>query len=77
MSARDDEAQLGLSLVLELLASGLLRCRATVTNLGAEPFQVDDLVLALPFHEEATELIDFSGRCGKERVPVPAPLYGT
>jgi alpha-galactosidase len=74
VAARDDEAELDLALVLELLPSGLLRCRAAVTNLGAEEFQVDDLVLALPVPAEANELLDFTGRWGKERVPVRSPF---
>lgn len=68
VTARDDETRLGLELTVELLASGLLRTRAALTNEG-EPFALDDLVLALPVPAVATELLDLAGRWGRERVP--------
>ncbi len=49
MEARDDVAEVGLVVELELLPSGLLRIRATVTNLSAtEPYTVDSLMPLLP-----------------------------
>jgi alpha-galactosidase len=72
--ATDDEAQLDLTLVLEMLPSGLLRSRAAVINRAAEQFQVDDLVLAYPLPAIADELLDFTGRWARERVPQRAPF---
>ena len=43
----DAETKLGLEVTVELTGSGVLRMRATLTNLGAE-YQLYDLVLALP-----------------------------
>ena len=60
---------LGLTIVLELLPTGLLRARATVTNTGDETYQLDDLVLGFPVPAEAGELLDFGGRHNLERVP--------
>jgi alpha-galactosidase len=74
VSAGDDEAELALRLTLELLHSGLLRVRAAVTNAGPDPYQVDDLVLALPVPAEAAELLDFTGRHNLERVPQRRPF---
>jgi alpha-galactosidase len=67
--AEDLEAELDLALAVELLPSGLLRCRAELTNRGADPFDLGELLLALPVPAAATELLDFTGRWGKERVP--------
>ena len=68
VTATDAEAGLDLELVLELLPAGLLRQRATVTNRG-EPYTVDDLVLTYPVPAEADELLDLTGRWGRERLP--------
>ena len=42
--------------------------RAKLTNLGG-PYQLDDLVLALPVPPVAREIFDLAGRWGKERTP--------
>lgn len=60
---------LAVALDLELLPSGLLRSRATVTNTGATPYTVQDLVTVLPVPLDATEVLDFAGRWTKERTP--------
>lgn len=72
--AVDDSGRLQLRLSLELLACGLFRSRASVTNLAAEPYTVDDLVLSFPVPAQATELIDFAGRHNQERVPQRGPF---
>lgn len=69
VDAVDESAGLGLTLSVELLPSGLLRSRAELTNLADDPYQLDDLVLAYPVPQLATELLDLSGRWTKERVP--------
>lgn len=67
--AADPAAGLDLVITVELTAGGLLRSRAEVINSGAEPYQLDDLVLAYPVPERARELLDFAGRWSKERTP--------
>ncbi|MCA0294854.1 MAG: alpha-galactosidase [Actinobacteria bacterium] len=67
--ATDADAGLDLVLELELSPAGLLRSRAHLTNTGAGGYQLDDLVIALPVPSIATELLDFAGRWGNERVP--------
>jgi alpha-galactosidase len=74
VDAVDEEAGLGLAITVELLPSGLLRCRAALTNLGAAPYDLDELLLALPVPAHATELLDFTGRWGRERVPQRGPF---
>ncbi len=73
VEATDGELGLELRLTIELLPAGLLRCRAAVRNQGAA-YAVDGLTLALPVPSRATELLDFAGRWGHERVPQRAPF---
>jgi alpha-galactosidase len=81
-TGRDTEAGLEVRLELELLPSGVLRQRATVTHAAgggatgpaAEPFVVDGLALTLPVPPVATELFDLAGRWGRERAPQRAPF---
>ena len=68
VDAVDQAAALALTVVVELTAGGLLRARATLTNTG-DPYQLDDLVIALPVPPVAREIFDLAGRWGKERTP--------
>jgi alpha-galactosidase len=71
----DAHAGLALELVVELLPSGLLRQRASLTSTaGEEPFVLTGLVLALPVPPAATELFDMAGRWGRERSPQRLPF---
>ena len=67
--AADTVAGLELTLELEVTAGGLLRSRARVTNSAADPYLLEDLVLAYPVPAVAGELFDFAGRWALERVP--------
>ncbi|MFT4297356.1 MAG: alpha-galactosidase [Micropruina sp.] len=69
VDAVDAEAGLGLTVRVELTGSGLLRSQASITNLAEQSYQLDDLVLAYPVPQLATELLDLAGRWTKERVP--------
>ncbi len=70
VETRDENAQLGMVLEVELTASGLVRLRATVTNThDVEPYTLDGLLLALPVPTSAQEILDFSGRHLRERSP--------
>jgi alpha-galactosidase len=74
VDAHDDAAALGLRLELELLSSGLLRQRATLTNAGDGVFTLGSLDLMLPVPAEAQEILDFTGRHLRERSPQRAPF---
>jgi len=74
VTARDADAGIDLRLELELLPSGLVRQRATVTNHDAQVLAVDDVTLSFPLPPEADELLDFTGRWGRERLPQRSPL---
>ncbi|WP_420814588.1 alpha-galactosidase [Kineococcus vitellinus] len=74
LEAVDEAAELSLLLELELLPSGLLRHRASVTNTGRDDFEVGELAPALPLPPVATEVLDLAGRWAKERVPQRLPL---
>jgi alpha-galactosidase len=69
VTAEDRTAGLALAIEIELCAGGLLRSRASVTNVAGDPYQLDDLVLAYPVPPVATELLDFAGRWALERIP--------
>lgn len=60
---------LGIVLVVEMLESGLVRTRVRLTGDAAPAFNIHELTLALPVPTRATEVLDFAGRWGKERVP--------
>ncbi|MGO4594948.1 alpha-galactosidase [Leifsonia sp. 2TAF2] len=72
--ARDHVAGLGLTLEFELLASGLLRARATVSNLGQGIYALTELNIAFPLPARAREILDFAGRWSKERIPQRSEL---
>ncbi|MDN3496659.1 alpha-galactosidase [Planococcus sp. APC 4015] len=67
--ATDDAGRLGLRLEVELLPTGLLRARATVTDLDDAPYRLDDVSIAFPLPAEATEILDFTGQHNGERMP--------
>lgn len=66
--AADDDAHLGLALRIEMLASGLVRARASMENVGGGGYTLDSLQLALPVPTRANEILDLAGRWAKERV---------
>ncbi|MFC0675132.1 alpha-galactosidase [Brachybacterium hainanense] len=65
------DAELGLAatLEIELLPSGLLRQRASLTNRDESPYQLQELTVSVPVPGDAAELLDFAGRWAKERTP--------
>jgi alpha-galactosidase len=70
----DDVAGLAVRIEVELLPSGLVRQRATITASADGAYAVDGLVLTLPVPPVATELFDLAGRWGRERSPQRLPL---
>lgn len=73
--AVDAEYGLGLSIEIEVLASGLARQRATLVNERGESYRVDGLELAFPVPVTATEVLDFTGRWSLEKVPQRRPFH--
>jgi alpha-galactosidase len=67
--AEDTVAGLTVRVTIEMLGSGLVRARASVTNTADGAYTVDDLTLAMPIPSGAREILDFAGRWGKERTP--------
>ncbi|WP_022882571.1 alpha-galactosidase [Gryllotalpicola ginsengisoli] len=74
VEATDATAALTLELTVVLDDSGVFRARAQLTNTGDGVYQLDGLVLAFPVPQLASELLDFAGRWGKERVPQRRPI---
>lgn len=69
VNSLDEVAELALSHTVEMLHGGAVRTRATVTNLGSTPYQLDGLDVALPVPPIAEEILDFGGRWARERLP--------
>ena len=65
------DAHAGLDLLLEvgLDATGLVRERATVTNRDDSTYELSGLVLTRPLPPGHDELLEFTGRWGRERAP--------
>jgi alpha-galactosidase len=74
VTAADKVAGLGLTLEIELTASGVVRQRATLTNEGATAYTVDGVLITLPVPAHATELLDLTGRHLRERSPQRGPF---
>ncbi|MCE6996482.1 alpha-galactosidase [Saccharothrix sp. S26] len=72
--ATDLDAGLALDLEIGLTPAGLVRLRATVRNTGDTTYTLDGLVLALPLPARADELLDLTGRWGRERTPQRRPF---
>ncbi len=72
--ARDDRAGLTLVSELEMQPSGVVLLRHAVTNVGAQPFELRSLPAVLPVPARGTEILDVSGRWGRERSPQRHPL---
>ncbi|WP_431280377.1 alpha-galactosidase [Leifsonia poae] len=68
VEAVDPEAELAVTIELELSPAGVLRASAELQNQG-DVYRLDDLALAFPVPPRAREILDFAGRWGKERTP--------
>ena len=68
VEAVDPVAPLTLVLDVELTVDGVLRARATLRNDGG-PYRLHELAVVLPVPPRAREVLDLTGRWGKERVP--------
>jgi len=71
---RDSAAQIEVELALELLPSGLLRARARLANTGEDDYLLGELAVAMPLPATADEVLDFTGRWSRERIPERMPL---
>lgn len=72
--AVDTAASLGLIFTVELSEQGIIRTRATLENLDAGIYQLDELLLCLPTPAIASEVLDFAGRWSGERAPQRRPV---
>ena len=69
VDAADADLALRLRLQVSMLAGGLVSLTSTLTNTGTEAYTLDGLHQVLPVPAEAGELLDFTGRWIRERVP--------
>ena len=72
--AVDAVAALELRLDLELTPAGLIRMGVSLRNSGDDVYVLDGLVVALPLPDIATELLELTGRWGRERSPQRRPF---
>jgi alpha-galactosidase len=63
------DAGLAVRSEFELMPSGVLRVRHTVTNTGDDVWTCDGVTTLLPVPGQATELLDFTGRWPREKQP--------
>jgi alpha-galactosidase len=68
LHATDPEAELAVTITLELSSAGVLRAFAELENLG-DVYRLDELAIAFPVPPRGREILDFAGRWGKERTP--------
>ncbi len=75
VTATDQPAGLALTIWLRLEATGVLRISTAVTNIGSGRYTVDGLTALLPVPDEATEVLDLTGRWCRERSPQRQPFH--
>jgi alpha-galactosidase len=75
VTAADQAAGLALTVWLRLESTGVLRISTEVTNTGAGHYTVDGLTALLPVPDEATEVLDLTGRWCRERSPQRQPFH--
>nr|MDQ2958405.1 alpha-galactosidase [Actinomycetota bacterium] len=74
LDAADPARGLSLRTEFEAVPGGALRIRHTVTNQAAEPFVVDGLDVMVPVPDRVGEILDLTGRWGRERSPQRHPV---
>ena len=70
----DQIAELRLHSVYLLDRNGTLRVRHTVTNTGADDFELTELAVVLPLPPVAQEIADFTGKWAGERAEQRLPV---
>jgi alpha-galactosidase len=73
-SAADQARGLELNTEIESVPGGLLRIRHTVRNTGVGDYVLDALDVAVPVPDRVGELLDLTGRWGRERSPQRHPV---
>ncbi len=74
--ARDDWADIDVTVEIDLSAAGLVRMRANLLNTSSavDTLDVYSVTLALPIPTIANEILDFGGRWGTEKIPQRHPV---
>lgn len=70
----DDRSSLRLSITLEVFAEGVARFQGVLKNEGETAYHLEELGFALPVPLQANELLDTTGRWGRERSPQRRPI---
>lgn len=69
IDASDPVAGLMLRTEVQALTGGALRARHTVRNTGSDHYLLEGLEVSVPLADDHTELLDFTGRHLRERIP--------
>ncbi|MFI6059720.1 alpha-galactosidase [Streptomyces sp. NPDC051286] len=72
--ARDEAAALSVTTHIEMDPFGVVRLRHEITNEGPDGFTLDTVACLLPVGDQASEVLDFTGRWARERSPQRRPL---
>ena len=74
VEAVDPAAELALTTEIAAVSGGPLRIRHRLTNAGSLPYVVDSLDVVVPVSDRVGEVVDFTGRWGRERTPQRHPM---
>ncbi|MFF9854197.1 alpha-galactosidase [Streptomyces litmocidini] len=75
ITAADPDAGVTIRTDLEMDRFGVIRIRHTLGNDGPGTFTLDSAACLLPAGDQATEVLDFTGRWANERRPQRGPLH--
>jgi alpha-galactosidase len=74
LEAVDPGAELMLRTEVETLPGGAIRARHSLTNTGSTSYLLEGLEVTLPLPDAFAEMLDFTGRHERERVPQRQPI---
>ncbi len=74
IEAIDAAAGLQLRTELESLVGGAIRGRHQLTNIGETPYHLEGIEVSFAVPDDHSELLDFTGRHERERVPQRRPI---
>jgi alpha-galactosidase len=75
VTAADGESGVAVTCRLRLESAGVLRIQYELTNTGDGVYTLDGITAVLPVPDQATELLDLTGRWCRERSPQRQPFH--
>lgn len=74
ITSSDPVAGVDVVLTIQLTADGIVRMRSALTNTADSTYEVEELAIVMPLPFEASEVLDFTGKWGRERQPQRAEI---